>query len=105
VQLAAVRSREHPAEDSERRTRRGGDTFAEERREVTPQRSGLSARLKGSGPHRREPPPLLRGRVTAVVPGGGVWMRERGRGREGESAGEGAPAARSREFRKPDRPY
>lgn len=57
------------------------------RGEVTPQRSGLSARLRGSGPRQREPPPLHGGGGDGG-PRGGVCRcakeeeDARGRGRK-----------------------
>lgn len=56
------------------------------RGEVTPQRSGLSARLRGSGPQQREPP--RRCERVAEARCVGARKRRRARGREGASERE-----------------
>lgn len=66
------------------------------RGEVTPQRSGLSARLRGSGPRRREPPPPLRGGGGGPPRGGGMVVACRC---TKEEEGERARARTKRERR------
>lgn len=76
------------------------------RGEVTPQRSGLSARLRGSGPRQREPPPLLRegsgdpGVCRCAREEEGRRTREREKERESvrEQRTKTERRARSREF-------
>lgn len=66
------------------------------RGKVTPQRSGLSARLRGSGPRRREPPPPVRGGGGGPRRGGGMVVACRCRK---EEEGERARARTKRERR------
>lgn len=68
--FATIRSREHPADDSERMTRRGGNTFAEERRGHPAAKRALGATERlGTAPTRATPDAAER---VTVAPEGGV---------------------------------